>query len=476
MYSQPYRPPQAFQPSFPPGATTAPMNFRPPMGTFPPPRQYSLPPQPSIQFAQAPRPFPAPQYPPAQTMPMQPAPSMMNFRGSVPSIPPQYPKYPLQSSVLPPSQPPMTTAMPPQFAPMRPPLNLSLQTTAFNTRSLVLPPAPMQAPPQPMQFTRPNAGTMSVIPAPVMPPPRTTTLSHIPPPTATQSIIRPPPQMRTFQYTMPRTLPTVGTLPMTSVVSMGAPIATAVSGMPPPLPKGPTAAELTATVQNPEPLNVDEWGMTEVPMTDVHGGVEAYEKKHAGAKDNELRFVEKLRQKCGLAKIPVKVALQHFMESADKKTQSLDRPAFKDAYLKLLAKQSIDPPKDRVVEALFDLFDKDDSGTIDALEVVFGVSTLCEGDKEQKIQAVFDALDTDNNKVISKEELFKLVFAVFQVVVTEKKLRKLRGLGVEVYTAREFAEHTVAEAFKQADTNSDSVLSYEEFKKWFESGNMDLAV
>mmetsp|Transcript_28477 Transcript_28477/g.55775 ORF Transcript_28477/g.55775 Transcript_28477/m.55775 type:complete len:221 (+) Transcript_28477:292-954(+) len=127
--------------------------------------------------------------------------------------------------------------------------------------------------------------------------------------------------------------------------------------------------------------------------------------------------------------------------------------------------QSVDPPTDHVVEALFDLFDKDDSGTIDALKDVFGFSTLCEGDKEQKKQAVFEALDTNSNKVISKEELFKVVFAVFQDVVTEKKLRKLRALGVEVYTARELAEHTVAEAFKQADTNSDSVFSNEEFKK-----------
>merc|ERR1712118_517721 len=90
-------------------------------------------------------------------------------------------------------------------------------------------------------------------------------------------------------------------------------------------------------------------------------------------------------------------------------------------------------PGDNVKHAVFDLFDRDDNGVVDMIELICGISLLCQGSEEDKIHAVFDIFDENGDGFISMDEMFKFLTS----------------------------------GFKGADLNHDGRLSITEFKEWF---------
>ncbi|CAE7244604.1 unnamed protein product, partial [Symbiodinium necroappetens] len=127
----------------------------------------------------------------------------------------------------------------------------------------------------------------------------------------------------------------------------------------------------------------------------------------------------------------------------------------------------VDVPKDEVKHAVFDLFDRDDNNIVDMMELVCGISLLCKGSEEDKIQAVFKVFDENDDGFISMDEMYKFLTSVFKVVLTPAVIGAMNSMGVSVESAEDLASVTALECFKSADLNHDGRLSIDEFKTWF---------
>ncbi len=104
---------------------------------------------------------------------------------------------------------------------------------------------------------------------------------------------------------------------------------------------------------------------------------------------------------------------------------------------------------------------------VDSIELICGMSLLCQGTEDEKIKAVFDVFDVDGDGFISMDEMFKFLTSIFKVVLTEGVMKTMREMGVDVDNAEDLASVTAMECFKQADLNGDGKLNVEEFKVWF---------
>jgi Ca2+-binding EF-hand superfamily protein len=189
----------------------------------------------------------------------------------------------------------------------------------------------------------------------------------------------------------------------------------------------------------------------------------AYEVKHKD--DPQLQNLKELRKTCGLKNVPVGDALQSLKSmSSDGK---LTREQFVSAYSLLLQKFDVEVPSNDVKNAVFDLFDRDDNGVVDMMELICGASLLCTGSEEDKIHAVFDVFDENGDGVISMDEMFKFLTSVFKVVLTPNVMSVMNSMGVAVESPEDLASVTALECFKTADLNHDGRLSVQEFKSWF---------
>merc|ERR1719352_877773 len=141
--------------------------------------------------------------------------------------------------------------------------------------------------------------------------------------------------------------------------------------------------------------------------------------------------------------------------------------------VQLLEAHSIDAPSQDVCNAVFELFDRDQNGIVDMMELVCGMSLLCQGTEQEKIEAVFSAFDVDGDKFVSMDEMNKFLLSVFRVVLTPAVIGIMRAQGVEVDSPEDLAWVTTQECFKDADKNHDKKLSLEEFSRWFNEPSTD---
>lgn len=184
----------------------------------------------------------------------------------------------------------------------------------------------------------------------------------------------------------------------------------------------------------------------------------AYEAKHK--EDPQLRNLKDLRKTCGLKNVQVNECLQVLKGAAvDGK---LTRHQFLAAY-----KNVVPTASEQIQHAVFDLFDRDDNGVLDMMELICGTSLLCTGNEEDKINAVFNVFDENGDGVISMDEMFKFLNSVFKVVLTPNVMGVLNSMGVNVESAEDLASVTALECFKTADLDHDGRLSVDEFKSWF---------
>merc|ERR1712178_239404 len=153
----------------------------------------------------------------------------------------------------------------------------------------------------------------------------------------------------------------------------------------------------------------------------------------------------------------------------------LTREQFLQAYTQLLQESEVESPPESVQHAVFDLFDRDDNNVVDMMELICGISLLCSGTEDEKIQAVFDVFDENGDGYISMDEMFKFLTSVFKVVLTPNVMGVLNSMGVTVESAEDLASVTALECFKTADLNHDGKLNVDEFKKWFYAPRNDPA-
>merc|ERR1712190_415537 len=115
---------------------------------------------------------------------------------------------------------------------------------------------------------------------------------------------------------------------------------------------------------------------------------------------------------------------------------------FVSAYSGLLAAHNVDVPSSEVQNAVFDLFDRDDNGIVDLMELICGISLLCAGTEDDKIHAVFNIFDENGNGFISMDEMYKFLTSVFKVVLTPNVMAVMNSMGVNVESPEDLASVT----------------------------------
>jgi len=233
---------------------------------------------------------------------------------------------------------------------------------------------------------------------------------------------------------------------------------------------GTTIASSAPRIVQPRPANVIQGKVTNSFKCDPTNAFaqnaitqSSYENKHQD--DPQLQNLKEVRKSCGLKNVPVNDCLQTLKAaSVDGK---LTREQFMAAYVEVLEQLQVDAPSDEVKNAVFDLFDRDDNGVVDMMELICGASLLCTGTEEDKIHAVFNVFDENGDGVISMDEMFKFLTSVFKVVLTPNVMAVMNTMGVTVESPEDLASVTALECFKTADLNNDGRLSVTEFKNWF---------
>jgi len=177
--------------------------------------------------------------------------------------------------------------------------------------------------------------------------------------------------------------------------------------------------------------------------------------------------VKKLQDQTNFDKVEVGKLYETFMSISTGGKIPLNKEKFREGLGKLEACGLRNLDDSPFVERLFSLLDTNRDGTVDLQEFVTGLSMLCKGTVEEKLELSFKAYDIDGNGFISKNELalmFKSAWiSGFRALCAthgneELTMEDLNEFSEEMATL--FAEN----AFDTLDTNGDGQLSFEEFK------------
>ena len=169
--------------------------------------------------------------------------------------------------------------------------------------------------------------------------------------------------------------------------------------------------------------------------------------------------------------------LQHFMPmevleifpAATEDDGTITPAAFKDCFAEIAgcvaAERSLneDDAYKLVVSSLYGLFDSDGNGVVDFMELSSGLTVLCGGDCDSKIEAALAVFDYSGDRVIPLEKMARYLTSVFKVMFRAKALTEAR-LKISV---EDLALATAEQAFMEADLDADGNLSFEEFKLWY---------
>eukprot|EP00936_MAST-01D_sp_MAST-1D-sp1_P000427 g427.t1 len=160
--------------------------------------------------------------------------------------------------------------------------------------------------------------------------------------------------------------------------------------------------------------------------------------------------------------------VMHLFENAANDAGRLDRAAFNTCFEDIV--RAAGPMSDedmgrceQVVNGLFDLFDTDGDDHVDMHELSAGLTVLCGGERDQKVEAAFAMFDLDGNGFIDLDEMTRYLGSVFKVLYATTPGTEAK-MGV---SSDELARITAEEAFSEADTNNDNLISLDEFKAWY---------
>jgi len=180
-------------------------------------------------------------------------------------------------------------------------------------------------------------------------------------------------------------------------------------------------------------------------------------------------MIKNLQEQTNFDKVEVKKLYETFMELSIGGKEPLDKETFKKGLGKLEACGLKNIENTPFADRLFHLLDVNNDNTVDLSEFVCGLSMLCKGTVEEKLELSFKAYDIDGNGFISKDELalmFKSAWiAGFRALCAshgneELSMEDLNEFSEEMATL--FADN----AFDTLDTNGDGQLSFEEFKEF----------
>ncbi|GMF28972.1 unnamed protein product [Phytophthora fragariaefolia] len=190
--------------------------------------------------------------------------------------------------------------------------------------------------------------------------------------------------------------------------------------------------------------------------------------------DSSLQWMplNEIKQLTNLAQYEPEEVFEIFAGEADE-DGLLSREAFNESFRKVIdgqkskgARGSSPETQKRlqeVIHGLFELFDRDNSGAVDFGELASGLSVLCGGTKDQKVEAAFSLFDFNGDGFISLDEMTRYLTSVFRVLFQVSP--DTQSLGV---TPEELGEVTAQQAFAEADQDHDGQLTLKEFQHWYQ--------
>ena len=113
---------------------------------------------------------------------------------------------------------------------------------------------------------------------------------------------------------------------------------------------------------------------------------------------------------------------------------------------------------------LFAEFDESSVGVIDAVELASGLSVLCAGSSDEKVESVFALLDLDDDNWITEQEMERYLKSIFRVLYKASP-RQVQDIEV---TPDQLARLTVSQCFETVtEKNGKKLMSLDEFKAWY---------
>ena len=126
---------------------------------------------------------------------------------------------------------------------------------------------------------------------------------------------------------------------------------------------------------------------------------------------------------------------------------------------------------------IFNLFDADQSKTVDAQELANCMSIMCGGSMSDKINAAFILFDQNNSGTMSFDELAALIKTVFNLVSNMLEIAESRGKDYEgeIFPDLDYpaiAVDTAKKAFADLQVPVTQEINYQQFVQWTTGQNL----